>query len=520
MLLTAPLLFLGAPGMADTFQAIQPMPSGTTVTLTGHDLTLDQIVRVARYGERVELSPEAVRHEEDAYRLLLEGAAEGVPIAGFNRTEDGARAVFAGDPTSPENATAISQRLLQVLRAGAVPAGQGATEEEAVRAAMVVRLNTLIYTPARPAMLRLLVALLNDGITPVTAPGHALLRSIGAAMVGAGDVYVGGTRMKAAAALASAGLSPLDPAGMDDHALLDGNSDQLAATALLVADSHRALDWADMVAALDLDASNANIAPLSVAAEANRPYRWINWDALRVLDMLKGGVLFDADPTRGDSLPGGLRASLIAQGTAWMEDGVMRDILAVALNSSDQSPAVRVGLSTRESFELGTPQLARYWVKGGKANGGKRGFIVDTINDDDAPVRLALGGFVAALAALDRDVATRIGATPPATGAAGDTAGIIENGRVILADIFNGLAVDFGRAAAALDQHGDRNPGVGPAAVLAAWREAVAASPGAAKQDLALRFLKANALTAFFKSGDPSPGADEQIPLAQERIRR
>ena len=76
-------LAIAAPYRVITPQA--PVPADQVVTLTGHDLTVEQLVAIARYGQPVEVSPDATRHQEDAHGLLLEGAAEGVPIAGFNR---------------------------------------------------------------------------------------------------------------------------------------------------------------------------------------------------------------------------------------------------------------------------------------------------------------------------------------------------------------------------------------------------------------------------------------------------
>jgi histidine ammonia-lyase len=41
-----------------------------TITLTGLDVTIDQVVQVARYGAKVQFSPEAKQREADAYGLL------------------------------------------------------------------------------------------------------------------------------------------------------------------------------------------------------------------------------------------------------------------------------------------------------------------------------------------------------------------------------------------------------------------------------------------------------------------
>ena len=56
-----------------------------TVTLSGRDLTIEQIVDVARHGAKVQLSAEARQRQADNYGLLLEATAEGVSIYWFNR---------------------------------------------------------------------------------------------------------------------------------------------------------------------------------------------------------------------------------------------------------------------------------------------------------------------------------------------------------------------------------------------------------------------------------------------------
>src|SRR3981081_381581 len=67
-------------GAAPSYVPIMPTMADRTVTLDGHDLTIDQIVMVARYGAKVELSAEARQHQADSFGLLLEGAARGIPL--------------------------------------------------------------------------------------------------------------------------------------------------------------------------------------------------------------------------------------------------------------------------------------------------------------------------------------------------------------------------------------------------------------------------------------------------------
>jgi histidine ammonia-lyase len=59
---------------AVAYTPITPTMADKTVTLTGHDLTIEQVVQVARYGAKVELSPAARQREADNYGLLFIGS--------------------------------------------------------------------------------------------------------------------------------------------------------------------------------------------------------------------------------------------------------------------------------------------------------------------------------------------------------------------------------------------------------------------------------------------------------------
>ncbi len=85
---------------ATGYQPIDATKSNSVITLTGHDMTIEQVVDVARYGAKVQLSPEAKQRQADNYGLLLEAAAEGVAVYWFNRGAGDQREtiMFSGDP--------------------------------------------------------------------------------------------------------------------------------------------------------------------------------------------------------------------------------------------------------------------------------------------------------------------------------------------------------------------------------------------------------------------------------------
>jgi len=78
---------IAQPGLLPScgLSSIAPTQAEHVITLTGSDLTIEQVIEVARYGAPVQLSAEARQREADNYGLLLEAATEGVAVYWFNR---------------------------------------------------------------------------------------------------------------------------------------------------------------------------------------------------------------------------------------------------------------------------------------------------------------------------------------------------------------------------------------------------------------------------------------------------
>jgi len=400
------------------YTPISPTMTDRTVTLTGATLTIDEIVAVARDGAKVALSADARKRESENYGLLLEAAAEGIPVYWFNRGAGQQRetVIFSGDPLEPVNRAQLEQSQLARFRAGAV-AGTGpeVADEEIVRAMMVVRANGMIYDAPSPPLAQMLLDLLNKRITPVVQSRGTLgegdlaqLSNVGATMVGSGESYLEGRRLPARDALRLAGLQPIAPFAADDNALTSSNAFATGQAALLVHDAGNALDWADLAYAIDLEGMNSSITPLSMAVQRERPEPWLNWHAHRILDLIKGSYLFATDDKRIIQDPESLRASSIRQASAWEAWGRLRDAVVLQANSSDHNPAVSVGLGPTDSWELATPQMMRYYVKGGPRSHGQHGYIVSNANWDPYPLANEIEAFDIAVANMDIAVMLRI----------------------------------------------------------------------------------------------------------------
>lgn len=408
------------------YHPINPTMADETITLTGHDLTIDQVIQVARYGAKVQLSPEAKQRETENYGLLLEAAAEGVPVYWFNRGAGTNRQVhlFDGDPLDPNNKMKdgrtvkqyLEQTLLEWFQDGAYAGDPPEIlDEDLVRAVMVVRANAMTFDAPSPQVSQMLIDMLNKRITPVmmarASTGSTDMEqteTIAAPMVGAGDCYYKGRRMPSMQALQQAGLKPIQPFAADDNELTSSNSYSTAVAAFIVSEGEQALQWADLTYAIDLNGMNSPTAPLSYLVQTNRPFKWINWDANRVKEMLRGSYLFDADPKRVIQDPESIRAAPIRQGAAWQMWAHLRDDVLTQLNSSDHNPAIRAGLSPQDSWDLQTPEMKKYFVKGGKYSNGKFGFILSNANWDPFPIAVDLEAFTLALAELDLTLMLRI----------------------------------------------------------------------------------------------------------------
>src|SRR5207244_11197868 len=333
--------------LAADFHPITADARGKLITLTGHDLTIEDVVAVARHGAQVRYSPEAIQRAADGYDLRAEAGAENVPVYGLNRGGGALREVQVKRDEVMQLSFARAG-----AREGVLPE---IADEDLIRAFLVIRANSVPFEASGAEFMQLLVELLNKRVTPVMysrgtlGEGDLFLTSnFLATMVGRGDAYYQGVRMGAAEALKEAGLKPLSTGigGGTSNAYAD------ALAALLVADGKQLLEWADLIHAMDKLGMNSSVTPLAPLVQAKRPFKWVAWDAARLMDMLKGSYLFEDDPKRILQDPESMRASYIRQGSAWQAWAALRDNVLVQINSGGQNHGVLLDASRAHSCEL------------------------------------------------------------------------------------------------------------------------------------------------------------------------
>ena len=407
---------LGSAVQAAPYLTITPTLRDKTVVLTGHDLTTEQVVEVARYGARVSISPEASARAAQSFALILEAQAQGVPVYRFNRGAGSRRQVttLTGVPGSPEFKAALDARHIDpekyVGQSGAAGFGDEMTEEEVGRAMLVVTANNVSYEAVSPAYLNGVAALLNAGVTPAVywrgAIGEADFIPVGAVLTGQAYAYYKGERLPAREALRRAGLKPIRFDG-NDEALNTASTLTAGYAALFVHDLREVLEWQDMIYAMDLLGMNSSTSPMALPIRATRPFAWPGFVSARVMEMVKGSYLFDADPGRIIQDPESMRATPWRAGSAWQAWARLRESTRVQMNGSDHNPTARPGFKPSDSWELSTPYFMTLYAHPGKYS-AEGGYVFSNSNWDPYPLANDVEAVAPALANIAVAVVNRI----------------------------------------------------------------------------------------------------------------
>lgn len=228
-----------------------------TVTLTGHDLTLEQLVAVCRCRAEVTIAPcamEAMR----ASRALAE------KIAAEKRVAYGITTGF-GDFSSVAVPEELSNQLSTNLILSHCTGTGDPYSEEVVRGIMLLRANALCIgvSGVRPLLVEMLVSMLNRGVTPVIPQKGSLgasgdlapLSHMGLVLLGRGEAFFNGQRLPGAQAMREAGIPVLETLVCKEGlGITNGTCAMTSVGALNLYDTLLAAELADITGALSFTA--------------------------------------------------------------------------------------------------------------------------------------------------------------------------------------------------------------------------------------------------------------------------
>ena len=260
------------------------------IELTGNEITLEQIMNVARQGAKVSLSRSAEEKIENSRKVVEQLVEEAKVVYGVT-TGFG---MFSETFIEREYTNALQKNLIV---SHAVGAGDYFSEE-IVRAAILLRVNnfTYGYSGIRLQTVRTLAEMLNKGVTPLVPEKGSLgasgdlvpLAHMVLPVLGLGKATYRGNTMPGAEAMRAAGIPMLELTQKEGLALINGTQFMTAVGAITVYDAVELLKVADIAAAMSFEAQNGIIDTLDARMHAIRPHKGQADTARLVANLLRG----------------------------------------------------------------------------------------------------------------------------------------------------------------------------------------------------------------------------------------
>ena len=283
------------------------------ILLTGFDLTLDEVLAVARGGALVEIDPAALETMGRARAVADRAIAEGTAAYGVT-TGVGSRKSFRIEDSGHD-------RLL--VRQHVIAQGSPVSHE-VVRATALRLANALASatTAARPELAVHVVEALNGDRLPA-------VRALGS---------IGVSDLAQMADLADGILDGFELARGEAIALLNQSAFSTAFGALAFADALALLDALDCAGALDLEAFGANLDALHPAVGQVRPYPGLQATLARLRTLLDGSEV----KARALQDPLSFRTLAQLNGAARDALGFVGSQIEIELNAAQSNPLVLV----------------------------------------------------------------------------------------------------------------------------------------------------------------------------------
>ncbi len=225
------------------------------IQLDGDSLTLESFFKIVEQFEQVSLSPKA-RERILKSRAAVDKAAQ----SGQRHYSINTGFGILSKVSIPSDQLETLQ--VNLIRSHCAGVGECHSERES-RAILLLRTNVLAkgFCGVRPELVELCLSLLNHKVHPriptigsVGASGDlAPLAHLASVLIGEGDAFFQGFRLTGKEALEKAGLKPIKLAAKEGLSLINGTQQMTAMAALLLRQSERIVDTADLICSASLE---------------------------------------------------------------------------------------------------------------------------------------------------------------------------------------------------------------------------------------------------------------------------
>lgn len=248
---------------------------GKVIKINGNDLTIEDVVQIARFGAKVEID-EAQKQEILKSREYVEAAlASGQAIYGIN-TGFGK---FSTVSISEEELDLLQKNLIYSDACGV----GDPFDTEIVRAMMVLRANSICkgFSGVLMTTVECLVNMLNEGVHPIVRSKGSVgssgdlcpLAHMVLPMIGEGEAEYKGEVLSGAEAMRRAGLKPITLKAKEGLALINGTQAIMGNAVMATYDAEKLLKQADIVSSLTVDALGGIIDAFDERINLIRPHQ-------------------------------------------------------------------------------------------------------------------------------------------------------------------------------------------------------------------------------------------------------
>lgn len=314
--------------------------------LTGTNLTLYGVAHIAKAKHtdvHITIHPKSIDAMKASRQVVLDIVRRGKPVYGINTG-------FGALASKQIAESDLAQLQYNLIRSHCT--GVGAPfSREVTRAIMLVRANCLIqgFSGVNPDIIKLLIDMLNHGITPVVpekgsvgASGDlAPLSHIALALIGEGDVEFEGKVVRSDFALHQVGLHPAQLGPKDGLALINGTSVMLALGALAFVDAEKIMKQADVISCLTLDAVRGTASAFDLRISKLKPQPGQLAVSENLLKIIAGSEIIHSHPEDGKVQdPYSLRCIPQVHGACRQTLRHAYEVLETELNSVTDNPLV------------------------------------------------------------------------------------------------------------------------------------------------------------------------------------
>jgi histidine ammonia-lyase len=315
--------------------------SKESILIDGNSLTMEKVIRVAREGSRVGLSPGARTRMAESRRELEKLVADGRTMYAIN-TGVGELVDVRIPPEELRNLQ------VNLLRSHACAVGER-YPTEVVRAMMLLRANALAkgYSGVRPEIVEMLLRMLNSKVHPaiprqgsVGASGDlVMLAHLGLVLIGEGEADAGKGFEPGASALRRKRLKPISLEPKEAISIINGTQAMTGLGVLAAKDAAVLADNAQIAAAMSLEALKGTSSAFDMRIAQVRPHKGQLRVSRNMLSLLQGSEIMVSHhdcPKVQDAytlrcIPQVIGASLDA---IWYAE----DVLDVEMNSATDNP--------------------------------------------------------------------------------------------------------------------------------------------------------------------------------------